>query len=67
MDKTIVIDYQEYGSLEELPCEDCALMQRAIESTGAAYAPYSGFHVGAALRLKDGTIVVGSNTDRAIR
>ena len=63
MDKTIVIDYQEYGSLEELPCEDCALMQRAIESTGAAYAPYSGFHVGAALRLKDGTIVVGSNQE----
>lgn len=63
MDKTVVIDYQEYDSLEELSREDCGLMQRAIEAAEGAYAPYSGFHVGAALRLKDGTVVAGSNQE----
>jgi cytidine deaminase len=30
-----------------------------------AYAPYSGYHVGAALLLGDGTIVTGSNFENA--
>ena len=65
MNKSISIDYQEYGSFDELPREDCLLMQRAIGAAEGAYAPYSGFHVGAALRLKDGTIVEGSNQENA--
>ncbi len=63
MDKTIAIDYQEYDSVNELSCEDYALMQRAIGATEGAYAPYSGFCVGAALRLKDGAVIVGSNQE----
>lgn len=63
MNKSITIDYQEYESKEELSSEDCGLMCRAIEAAEGAYTPYSGFHVGAALRLKDGTVVVGSNQE----
>lgn len=63
MDKTIVIDYQEYDSIDELPREDSALMQQAIGAIEGSYAPYSGFHVGAALRLKNGIVVKGSNQE----
>lgn len=63
MDKTIVIDYQEYDSIDELSREDSALMQKAIRAIEGSYAPYSGFHVGAALRLKNGIVVEGSNQE----
>jgi cytidine deaminase len=65
MDKTITIHYQEYGSVEELTADDAALMRKAMEAAGGAYAPYSHFHVGAALRLDDGSIVVGNNQENA--
>lgn len=63
MNKTITIDYQEYNSVAELPDADAALLRCAIDATEGAYAPYSHFRVGAALRLADGTIVVGSNQE----
>ena len=61
--KKIVIDYSEYGSLQELPSEGRALMERAIGATATAYAPYSHFRVGAAVLLADGTVVTGSNQE----
>ena len=50
---------------EELSEEDRLLVQRAIEATASSYSPYSHFAVGAALRLADGTIVIGSNQENA--
>lgn len=41
------------------------LVQRAIDAAGSAYAPYSNFHVGAALLLDDGEIITGSNFENA--
>jgi cytidine deaminase len=41
------------------------LVQAAIDATHRAYAPYSKFHVGAALLLEDGQIVTGSNFENA--
>lgn len=41
------------------------LVQAAIAATHNAYAPYSNFHVGAALLLDDGEIVTGSNFENA--
>lgn len=65
MDKTLTIKYKEYDSAEQLCADDRQLMQQAIDATDGAYAPYSHFHVGAALRLADGTMVQGNNQENA--
>ncbi|MBR1765605.1 MAG: cytidine deaminase [Bacteroidales bacterium] len=65
MEKQIVINYQEYNSLDELPEAMGLLVREAVEAAASAYAPYSGFHVGAALRLADGSVVRGSNQENA--
>lgn len=52
-------------SLSELPEEDKLLVARAKEMTRNAYAPYSHFHVGAAILLADGQIVSGANQENA--
>jgi cytidine deaminase len=41
------------------------LVAAAITAAQNAYAPYSNFHVGAALLLDDGEIVTGSNFENA--
>ena len=63
--KEIKIAYTEYASLEELSAEDRMLAEAAIEAVGTAYAPYSNFNVGAAVRFNDGEIVKGSNQENA--
>ena len=42
-----------------------ALIAAAKEAAGHAYAPYSNYHVGAALLLDDGSIVTGANFENA--
>lgn len=54
-----------YANASELSVEDQALLAESHQATQQAYAPYSHFHVGAALRLEDGTIVKGSNQENA--
>lgn len=64
-EKKIEINYCEYSSLEELPAEDRQLAEEAIEAMNGSYAPYSHFHVGAAVRLTNGLIVRGANQENA--
>lgn len=49
----------------ELSVEDRMLVDTAKEMTARAYAPYSHFHVGAAIMMEDGTIVTGANQENA--
>ena len=63
--KEIKIAYTEYTSLDELEPKDKELAQAAIDATAQAYAPYSKFNVGAAVRFEDGVIVKGSNQENA--
>jgi cytidine deaminase len=41
------------------------LRAAATEAAGLAYAPYSGYRVGAAARVDDGRLVVGCNVENA--
>ncbi|MBP5626307.1 MAG: cytidine deaminase [Bacteroidales bacterium] len=61
----IHITYQEYKSIDELNPEDRELAAEAIKAMEGAYAPYSHFHVGAAVRMSNGQIVRGANQENA--
>jgi cytidine deaminase len=63
--KKMEISYQEFSTLEEMQLEDRKLSLAAIDAMKGAYAPYSSFFVGAAVRLDDGTVVTGANQENA--
>lgn len=50
---------------EEMSAEERELIDAARDIARTAYAPYSEFRVGAAVRLADGRIVTGSNQENA--
>jgi cytidine deaminase len=52
-------------TIDELSAEDQSLIRKAEAACNHAYAPYSRFHVGAAIRMENGTIVLGSNQENA--
>lgn len=54
----------ETRSYDQLEPDDRALMDAAREATRTSYAPYSGVHVGAALRTANG-VVTGANLENA--
>ena len=58
------ITIQEW-QLEELSVDDQDLIRASIEATNHAYANYSHFYVGAAVRLANGKIVIGANQENA--
>jgi cytidine deaminase len=62
---TISFSYHEFDSPEDLDPSDRDLVFAAREAALKAYAPYSKFRVGAAIRLASGTIVCGTNVENA--
>jgi cytidine deaminase len=63
--KNVSLTWSEYNSLEELNQTDRELVIAAREATKNAYAPYSRFMVGAAVRLETGIIIQGANIENA--
>ena len=64
MEQTFTIPYKTLDR-SELSEQDRQLEERALEVARKAYAPYSCFHVGAAVLLANGEIVTGSNQENA--
>ena len=60
----IEIDY-DFCQWSELTEQDKQLIKHAKEAVRNSYANYSHFHVGAALQLHDGRIVIGANQENA--
>ena len=56
------IVYTDFGKIPE---DEQLLIRKAEEATNNAYAPYSSFHVGAAILLDDDSIITGSNQENA--
>lgn len=61
----IEAELEVYEDFSELPQDIQQLMKEAFAARDSAYAPYSEFHVGAALLLSNGEIVKGSNQENA--
>jgi cytidine deaminase len=62
---SIISTFTAFGSVNELPEDVKTLMQQAVAVRQKSYAPYSKFHVGAAVLLDNGEIVLGSNQENA--
>ena len=61
----IRIVVHEFENIGELPEDDQLLLTEARRITALAYAPYSGFHVGAAVLLGNGMMIKGNNQENA--
>lgn len=51
--------------MDELDETEQMLVKKAMEATDNSYAKYSNFHVGAALILNNGKVVIGANQENA--
>lgn len=63
--ETIQIEFKSYDQLSELKPDDQELLNQALLASEQAYAPYSKFYVGAALRLDTNQIILGNNQENA--
>lgn len=63
--KQINIHIVQLADISELSEIEQKLVHEAGKITANAYAPYSGFQVGAAVLLENGEIITGSNQENA--
>ncbi|MCB0762048.1 MAG: cytidine deaminase [Flavobacteriales bacterium] len=63
--REIAFQYEVYESVNDLQTADQELVSKAFEALRGSYAPYSRFHVGAAVLLADGEVVCGANQENA--
>lgn len=59
----LTVSYQEYESVDELKEQDRILLEHARIAIKSAYAPYSTYHVGAAVLLENDKIITGNNQE----
>ncbi len=59
----IKINFQKYTSVKELDITDQKLCAEAVSAMKNSHSPYSKFKVGAALLLKSGKTIHGSNQE----
>lgn len=60
----LTIQFQ-FCQLDELNETERMLVEKAIMATDNSYAIYSNFHVGAAVLLDDGSVIIGANQENA--
>lgn len=65
MEERIIESKMQECRLEELSAEERHVVELAIEATERSYAPYSHFHVGAAVLLDNGVEIMGCNQENA--
>ena len=63
--REINIQIEEYSDASLLKDWENALLNHALIAIDGSYAPYSEFHVGAAVLLENGEIIMGSNQENA--
>ena len=59
------LEWKVAEKMDDLPKKDAQLLVLAKTSLKNAYAPYSKFQVGAAILLKNGKMIGGSNQENA--
>jgi len=55
--------YRVHAQMEDLSTADQSLLDQSAKACQLAYAPYSNFKVGVAIRTTDNTVTIGSNQE----
>ncbi len=63
--KEFSLRYTCYDDSSEMKSEEVSLINQAKEAIKTSYSPYSKFAVGAAVKLANGQVVLGSNQENA--
>ena len=63
--KQLNLEFKEVDSISDLTQSYVELINKARQASELAYAPYSRFNVGAAAKLDNGEIHLGSNKENA--
>jgi cytidine deaminase len=61
----ILVEIEVYPTLSDMDKISAELIDKATKACENAYAPYSNFHVGAALLLENGEVITGNNQENA--
>lgn len=66
MEKCLELKYIKAEKISDLPIADQELIAEAEKATELAYAKYSGFRVGAAVRLRSGKVLHAANSESEV-
>ena len=66
MKRILELNYEHYDNISDLDVADQVLVSEAQTATQNAHAPYSHFHVGAAVRLQSGRTYHASNFESEV-